>query len=99
MTNDEKIEWFEENLIVGAKIKIGAEYSKEYGFAEGEIIELIEGHFEHDNGLYTEDQTAPSIWDEKQKDFDSIYHLFGNKFENFLDCEILIVNHIKPTNP
>ena len=67
----------------------GKEYSKEYGFTEGEIIELIEGHFEHDNGLYTEDQTAPSIWDEKQKDFESIYHLFGNEFENFLDCEVV----------
>ena len=87
--HQQKIEWFEENLIVGAKIKIGKEYSKEYGFTEGEIIELIEGHFEHDNGLYTEDQTAPSIWDEKQKDFESIYHLFGNEFENFLDCEVV----------
>lgn len=85
----QKIKWFEENLIIGAKIKIGKEYSKEYGFTEGEIIELIEGHFEHDNGLYTEDQTAPSIWDEKQKDFESIYHLFGNEFEKFLDCEVV----------
>ena len=41
--HQQKIEWFEENLIVGAKIKIGKEYSKEYGFTEGEIIELMLG--------------------------------------------------------
>lgn len=89
METQDKIEWFEENLIIGTKIKIGKKYSEEYGFDEGEIIELIEGEFEHDNGLYTETQTCPSIWCEDEKDFDSIYHLFGNHFENFLDCEIL----------
>lgn len=87
----QKIEWFEENLIVGTKIKIGKEYSEKHGFFEGEIIELVEGFFEHDNGLYTEEQTAPSIWCDKQKDFDSIYHLFGNDFEDFLDCEIVFL--------
>lgn len=38
---NKELEWFEENLIVGAKIKIWKEYSKEHGFNEGEIIELI----------------------------------------------------------
>lgn len=85
-----KIEWFEDNLIVGAKVRIGKKYAEQNNCIEGEILELIEGHFEHDNGLYTEDQTAPSIWVEKQKDFESIYHLFGNEFENFLDCEVVL---------
>ena len=80
---------FEEKLIIGAKVKIGKQYAQEYGFEEGEVIELVEGSFEYDNGLYTENQSAPAIWDESQKDFDSIYHLFGNHFENFLDCEVL----------
>jgi len=79
----------EKKLVVGAKIKIGRIYAKEHYCTEGEIIELVEGSFEYDNGLYTEQQTAPSVWDEKQKDFDSIYHLFGNDLENFLDCEIV----------
>jgi hypothetical protein len=82
-------EELEEKLIVGAKIKLGKIYADEHFSTEGEIIELIEGHFEYDNGLYTEDQTAPAIWDEKQKDFNSIYHLFGNDLEYFADCEIL----------
>jgi hypothetical protein len=76
-------------LVIGAKIKIGKKYAKEHsGFKGGEIITLIEGFFEYDNGLYTETQTAPSIYDEKQKDYDSIYHLFGNDFEYFMDCKV-----------
>jgi hypothetical protein len=78
-----------EKLVVGAKIKIGKQYASEYGFTEGQIIELVEGHFEHDNGLYTEDEVAPAIWNEEEKDYDSIYHLFGNDFEYFYDCVIL----------
>ena len=79
----------EKKLIVGAKIKIGKRYAKEFFCTEGEIIELVEGHFDYDNGLYTEDQIAPAVWDEKQNDYDSIYHLFGNNFEYFYDCEVL----------
>lgn len=66
-----KVEELEEKLVVGAKIKIGEKYAVNSGFVAGEIIELVEGHFEYDNGLYTEDQTVPSIWDKKSKDFDS----------------------------
>ena len=49
---------------------------------------MVEGHFEYDNGLYTEYQTAPSWWD-AEEDFESIYHLFGNKLEDFMDCEVV----------
>ena len=38
----------EEKLIVGTKLKIGKQYSEEFGFEENEIIELIEGYFEYD---------------------------------------------------
>jgi len=80
-----------EQLIVGAVIKIGPKYSEFCGgsLEPGSTITLIEGYFDHDNGLYTETQTAPSIYDEVTKDFDSIYHLFGNDLENFMDCQIL----------
>lgn len=80
----------EKKLIIGAKVKIGEEYAKEIGgLIAGQEIELIEGVFEYDNGLYDVVQTAPSIFNEKQKDFDSIYHLFGNDFEHFMDCKII----------
>ncbi len=79
----------ESKLVVGTKIKYGKQYAEFAGVNEGEVIELVEGSFEYDNWLYTENQTAPSIWDESQKDFDSIYHLFGNDLEDFMDCEIV----------
>lgn len=79
----------EDILIVGNKIKIGKNYAKECGFKEGEIIELVQGSFEEDNGLYCFTSHAPAIWNEHLKEFDSIYHLFGNKLENFMDCEVL----------
>lgn len=87
-------EYLEKNikplLKVGASIKIGKHYADEIGgFKPGEIITLIEGHFDYDNGLYTVDQTAPSVWNKDAKEFDSIYHLFGNDLENFFDCEVL----------
>lgn len=77
------------HLIVGAKIKLGSQYCKECGGTEGDIITLVKGEFEHDNGLYTSTQFSPAIWNEKQREFDSIYHLFGNDFEYFFDCEII----------
>lgn len=80
----------EEILIVGTKIKIGPKFAKHGGYYKGgEVIELVEGFFECDNGLYSETQTAPSIWDEQRKEFDSIYHLFGNDLEDFMDCKII----------
>lgn len=84
------------NLKVGSQIKIGKKYAKEIGgLKAGEVIILIQGYFEYDNGLYCEERTAPSIWREADKDFDSIYHLFGNSLENFMDCEVLMPNEQK----
>lgn len=82
-------EELEDLLIIGTKIKIGKNYAEYFGgiFKEGEVIELIEGYFDYDNGLYCETQTAPSI--ESRGDYDSIYHLFGNELQDFMDCEIL----------
>jgi hypothetical protein len=80
----------EEQLKVGTKIKIGEEYAKKYNCTPGEVLELVNGQFEYDNGLYTEIEEAPSVWNKELNEFDSIYHLFGNDLENFMDCEILI---------
>ncbi len=82
----------EQKLVVGTKIKFGEKFAEENGYKSGDIIELVDGTFEHDNGLYTEWQHSPSIWNEEQKEFDSIYHLFGNDLEDFMDCEIIHVN-------
>lgn len=86
MTKEE----LEEKLVVGAKIRIGKTYAEHTGYYKGgEIVELVEGYFDYDNGLYTETQTAPSVWGEADKDYSSIYHLFDNDLQNFMDCEIL----------
>ena len=80
----------EAKLKVGTKIKIGDKYIKEIGgFESGEVITLIEGYFDYENGLYVTQQTAPAIWDDAALDYDSIYHLFGNHLEYFLDCEVI----------
>lgn len=77
-------------LAIGAKIKIGEKYAEEIGgYKAGETLTLVQGYFDYDNGLYTETQTAPSVWNENAKEFDSIFHLFGNQLEDFMDCEIL----------
>lgn len=89
----------DEFLTVGTKIKIGKEYADNFGYEEGQIIELVEGYFDYENGLYTETQTCPAVFNESQNDFDSIYHLFGNDMEHWMDCEIVKRerNHSKQT--
>ena len=80
-----------DRLIVGAKVTFGVEYAKWTGqeHKAGEIITLVDGEFEHDNGLYTESQFAPSVWCESASEYDSIYHMFGNNLDSFMDCEII----------
>lgn len=79
----------EDLLQIGTKIKIGKNYSLDHGFKEGEIITLVGGEFECENGLYSYTDNCLAIWNEDCKEFDSIYHLFGNSFENWMDNEII----------
>ncbi len=72
-------EQIEEILVVGTKIKIGKEYSKDYFFEEGEVILLEKG----DNGI-------PGFYNESDDAFYDIYHFFGDNLENFLDCKIVL---------
>lgn len=90
MNNADKDD-LEEKLVVGAKIKIGQKYSEFVGgsLKAGEVIELIEGYFDYDNGLYSTTQTAPSILEDHPDEYSSIYHLFGNDLEDFMDCEVV----------
>ena len=77
------------SLEIGTKIKIGEKYASKYGFEPNKVIELVEGYFEEHNGLYPYTSTAPAIWNEEEKEFYSIFHLFGNDLEHFMDCTIL----------
>lgn len=93
---NKKQQELEQKLVVGASIRIGKKYARFHDFKEGEIITLIEGYFDYDNGLYTETQTAPSIFEDegegKYQDYSSIYHLFGNNLEYFYDCQVIEPN-------
>lgn len=74
---------------VGDKVKVGVMSSKECGIAAGTELTFTEGHFERENGLWCENFIHPGIWDEKRKEWDSDYHIFGNDYEYFLDSEII----------
>jgi hypothetical protein len=79
-----------DKLVIGTKIKIGSEYcGASYGYKAGQIVELVLGHFEYDNGLYSVEQTAPAVWNEEDEEYDSIYHLFGAELDGFADCQIV----------
>jgi len=82
-------EEFEEKLIAGTKIKIGKKYSEQNGFLEGEIITLVDLQFEYDNDFGGGFEDAPGVMNEKINDPDSIYHLFGNNFEYWMDNTIV----------
>lgn len=76
-------------LVPGVSIKIGARYALQNGgFEEGEVIKLVQGVFEVDDG-YGRVEYAPSVWNSKQNLFDSIYHLFGNDLNEMDDCVVL----------
>lgn len=81
----------EKKLIIGARILLGEEYCKTYNdaFKPGSIIELVEGSFGFDNGFDCVVQMAPATWNTILHEYDSIYHLFGNGLEEFMDCKIL----------
>ena len=87
-TSDKSKHDLESKLKVGTRIKLGEEYCKDKNM-EVCIIELVEGVFEYENGLYTSEQRCPAIWNNDDKDYDSIYHLFENDLSGFLDCEIV----------
>ena len=91
----------EKQLVPGAKIKIGKEYERLHSGCSSciipcknklihkNVIELVTGRFDHENGLFTETLESPAIWCEEAKDYESIFHLFGNDLEDFKDCNIL----------
>ena len=84
------------NLKVGDKIKIGKEYKNKHDywnrFKIGQIIKLIKGSFEYDNGLYTVNQTAPSIYN-KENFYTSAYlFLFILMFYKYLSAQRALSN-------
>ena len=75
----------------GDKIKFGKKYCRKTGRKDllGKSIMLTPQYFDEYNGLYCYQSECPGIWNESENEADSIYHLFGNSLEDFLDCELI----------
>lgn len=75
----------------GDSVKFGEKWCREYKREElvNKVVKLTPQWFEEDNGLYTYSTECPGIYNEEDEEADSIYHLFGNKFERFMDCELI----------
>lgn len=59
---------------------------------KGKTIKLEPQYFECDNGLYVYETVCPGIpaeLNDYTNEADSIFHLFGNKFERFMDCILI----------
>lgn len=52
-------------------------------------IKLTPEWFEDDNGLFSYYTECPGIYDKVSEESESIYHLFGNDFEYFMDCKLI----------
>lgn len=79
------------NIERGDSVKFGEKWCKEHGRKDliNKVIKFTPQWFEDDNGLYSFETECPGIYDEENQEAYSIYHLFGNYFENFMDCELI----------
>lgn len=79
------------NIERGDSILFGEQWCKKHGSEDlkGKTVKLTPQYFEEDNGLYTYDSECPGIYDAEEGEAHSIYHLFGNEFENFMDCALI----------
>lgn len=79
------------NIERGDSIKFGEKWCMERGREDlvNQVVKLTPQWFEDDNGLYSYETECPGIYDKENEEADSIYHLFGNQFENFMDCELI----------
>ncbi|NEW05932.1 hypothetical protein GK047_07905 [Paenibacillus sp. SYP-B3998] len=75
----------------GDSVKFGKEWCKENHSKHliGKTVMMTPQWFEYDNGLYCEEQECPGMLEEGSDEPESVYHLFGNEFENFMDCELV----------
>lgn len=76
----------------GDSILFGEAWCKENNRQDlmGKTVKLTPQYFDEDNGLYAYESECPGIcMDEEGDEAESIYHLFGNKFEGFMDCQLI----------
>lgn len=79
------------NIERGDSVKFGEKWCKEHGRQNliNQVIKFTPQWFENDNGLYSFQTECPGIFNEECEEPESIYHLFGNTFEKFMDCQLI----------
>ena len=79
------------NIERGDSVKFGEKWCKEFKREEltNQIIQFTPQYFEDDNGLYAYTTECPGVFFKGEEEAESIYHLFGNEFEYFMDCELI----------
>ena len=89
----------EKILVDGAIISIGKQFAeKSPQFKAGQLITLKTVGFESDDGFGSM-QYSPAVWNETTKEWDSIYHLYENNLEGFLDCAVLDTTTARTKGP
>lgn len=76
------------NFERGDSVKFGEKWCVEHNSEHliGKTIMMTPQWFDYDDDLGGGVTECPGMLEEGSNDPDSIYHLFGNNFENFMDC-------------
>ncbi|WP_438498047.1 hypothetical protein [Paenibacillus sp. IHBB 3054] len=75
----------------GDSVKFGEQWCKDHNseHLKGKIIMMTPQWFEYDDDFGGGLQQCAGMLEEGSEEPDSIYHLFGNNFEYFSDCELI----------
>lgn len=75
----------------GDSVKFGEKWCEAHNsmHLNGKTIMMTPQWFDYDDDLGGGIDVCPGIWEEGSEEADSIYHLFGNDFEDFMDCELI----------
>lgn len=75
----------------GDSIKFGKEWCAKNDSPHliDKVVLMTPQYFEVDNGLYCHEVECPGMVVIEGDEPDSIYNLFGNNFEHFMDCVLI----------
>lgn len=75
----------------GDSVKFGERWCKDHNSIHliGKIVMMTPQWFEYDDDLGGGIDQCAGMFEEGSEEPDSIYHLFGNDFEYFSDCELI----------
>lgn len=79
------------DFVRGDSVKFGEKWCKAHNSEHliGKTVLMTPQWFEYDDDLGGGTSECPGMFEEGSDESDSIYHLFGNNFEDFMDCELI----------